>query len=145
MLCFLEGDHMYVVSSAYAVCDPASLSRYTLFITSPPPAPLVLQFLGTSFCSQHRAPVPCSSWHLRGSAAAYPGLTVYPAQPDNGPHAPDYLRTPISKHTLLSALSRPSELFNWGKEFWDSQREKKHPGYVLVIFLFLLDLVTTAF
>lgn len=28
---------MYVVSSAYAACDPASLSRYTLFITSPPP------------------------------------------------------------------------------------------------------------
>lgn len=26
---------MHVVSSAYADCDPASLSRYTLFITSP--------------------------------------------------------------------------------------------------------------
>ena len=151
MLCFLEGDHMYVVSSAYAVCDPASLSRYTLFITSPPPAPLVLQFLGTSFCSQPRAPVPSSSWHLRGSAAAYPGLTVYPVQPGNWPHAPDYHRTPISKHTLLSAVTIREYLsflifFNRRKKFWDSRGEKeKHLGYMLVIFLLLLDLVTLSF
>lgn len=63
---FWRGNHMYVVSSAYPACDPASLSHYTLFITSPLQAPLVLQFLGTSFCSfSLELQSPHSSWHLR--------------------------------------------------------------------------------
>lgn len=132
MLCFLEGDHMYVVSSAYAVCDPASLSHYTLFITSPLPAPLVLQFLGTSFCSQPRAPVPCSSRHLRGCAAAYPGLTVYPV-----------LLRITAGHPFQITLYFLLWIFKLKERFWNSQRKKeKQLGYVIVIFLLLVDLVT---
>lgn len=122
MLCFLEGDHMYVVSSAYAACDPASLSHYTLFITSPPSAPLVLQFLGTSFCSQPRAPVPCSSWHLRGSAAASPGLTVYPVEQlaagSGLPQDPHF-------KSLFIFSSDFFECFWLKEKFWNSLRKKK--------------------
>ena len=78
---------MYVVSSAYAVSDPASLSRYTLFITSPQPHPFARHFQGTSLCSQLRAPGTPAPAVIREVPLLQlsRGLTVYlPRSPATG-------------------------------------------------------------
>ena len=83
---------MYVVSSAYAVSDPASLSRYTLFITSPQPHPLARHFQGTSLCSQLRAPgtpAPAVIREVPPSAARPRAHCLPPSQPGHWLPAPD--------------------------------------------------------
>lgn len=93
---------MWSVARMQPVTQPPS--HVTPYLYHPlRPAPLVLQFLvGSASCSPPRAPVPSAPPDIREAVLQ---LTVYPAQPGNWPRAPDYHRTPYTKHTLLSALT----------------------------------------